>query len=180
MKEAMAVTLTPEEQDLVRRIEFDGLKLRDSEHWHANGALALDLVQSIQNGNAIPAHRWAWFTEPQFNVGGHGSSHLERFEQNGTRGNDVSRHAHFLPYLHYFIYGPNLPGSVIEAFEEKVNACGQVTSGDVIPLAKAARQLARDVGLDRKDAAEEFFKLALELDLGESTGMSIRNQVMKP
>jgi hypothetical protein len=61
-----------------------------------------------------------------------------------------------------------------------VNACGQVTSGDVTPLAKAARQLARDVGLDRKDAAEEFFKLALELDLGESTGMSIRNQVMKP
>jgi len=35
---------------------------------------------------------------------------------------------------------------VISAFHDKVKACGHVTSGDIIPLGKAARELARSDG----------------------------------
>lgn len=179
MKDTFAIPLSPEEEELVRKIEFDGLRRMDPEHWRKNGELALELVRSIQGRNAIPAHRWDWFVEPEYNVGGHGSSHRDIFEKNGTRGNDIARHAHFLPFLHYFIYGPDLPAAVIDAFQAKVDECGMVTSGDVIPLGKTARQLTKNAGLNRKKAAEEFFKLALELDLGEGTGLSVRTQVMR-
>src|SRR5688572_21458511 len=157
MKDTFAISLSPEEEELVRKIEFDGLRLKDREHWLKNGELALALVRSLQGRDAIPAHRWDWFVEPECNVGGHGSSHRDIFEKNGTTGNDIARHAHFLPYLHYFVYGPNMPASVIDAFQSKVDECGMVTSSDVIPLGKTARLLAKNAGLDRRKAAEEFF-----------------------
>lgn len=179
MKDRFKVPLSPEEEDLVRRIEFDAHRLNDREHYLENGDLALNLVRSLQSRKAIPAHRWSWFFEPEYNIGGRGSSRRDIFEKNGTSGNDIARHAHFLPHLHYFIYGPNLLAEVIDAFLSKVDECGNVTSSDVIPLGKTARQLTKNAGLDRKKSAEEFFRLALELDLGAGTGLSIRNQVMR-
>jgi len=46
--------------------------------------------------------------DPAYFVCGHGLSHLQVFEKNGTRGDDVFRHPHFVKYLRYFLYGPDL------------------------------------------------------------------------
>lgn len=54
-----------------------------------------------------------------------------------------------------------------------------VTSSDVVPHGRFARHQRRNARLDRVNAADEFFKLALELDLGLSTAHSIRKQVMQ-
>ena len=54
MKDTFAITLSPEEQDIVRQIEFRGLQLKDHEHRRANGELALKLVRALQGREAIP------------------------------------------------------------------------------------------------------------------------------
>lgn len=125
---------------------------------------------------AIPSQRIAYFTEPEYCIGGRGSSHKELFARNLRQGS-MLEHPHFLAYLRYFIYGPDLPEHVIGAFAAKVEECGQVTSSDIIPLAKHARHLTRSHGLDPREASEEFYKLALEYGLDSGYAEIIRKQV---
>jgi hypothetical protein len=70
-----------------------------------------------------------------------------------------------LDYLRYFLYGPQLPDSVVESFRERLERCGDITPSDVGPLGMLARKLARAHGLAAHDAADEFYKLALEWGL---------------
>jgi hypothetical protein len=53
-----------------------------------------------------------------------------------------------------------------------------VTSGDVIPIGKFARDLTRQHHLEASDAPEEFFKLCLDmglsLDVAERVMRSVR------
>jgi hypothetical protein len=109
MTEAFVISLNPEEQALIERIEFDALKLTGAEQAKRNGELVLKLVHSLLSRDTIPGHRWSWFVDPEHNARGRRSSRRDAFERNGTRGDDIARHPHFLPYLHYFIYDPDLP-----------------------------------------------------------------------
>jgi hypothetical protein len=173
----LTINLTAEEQELLDQIELDALALKGHAMANRNGELAADLIERLlARQDAIPAHRIAYFTEPEFNIGGRGRSRKERFEQNLTSGS-MYEHPHFLAYLRYFIHGPDLPEEVIENFAAKVEDCGQVTSGDIIPLAKHARQLTRSHGLNARDASDEFYKLALEHGLDSGYAEIIRKQV---
>jgi hypothetical protein len=173
-----AAELTQEEQALLARIDFEPSRTTyDAEAARANGEAALALTTSLVQRKAIPELRLKWFTDPVHNIGGHGSSRQQVFESNGTRGQDILRHPHFLKYLRYFIYGPNLPAAVVEAFEKKVADCDPVTSGDILPLGNLAKQQAHSHGLDPGRAAEEFYKLALECGLDAGEARSIRDAV---
>lgn len=106
-----------------------------------------------------------------------GASHAAVFEKNGTRGEAIFRHSHFLRYLHYFLYGPDLPEDVAAAFRKRVADIGFVTSSDIVPLRAFARQLTLANGLDSGGAAEEFFNLALDCRLELYEARSIRDSV---
>jgi hypothetical protein len=134
----------------------------DPEHWNAVGEAALGLMKSLIARKAIPDVRSKYFTDQDFNVGGRGRSRAEIFEKNGTDGEAIFRHPHFLKYLRYFLYGPDLPPPVIEAFRQKIADMGLVTSSDIVPLGAFSRQLTRAHRLRGVDSAEEFFKLALD------------------
>jgi hypothetical protein len=99
------------------------------------------------------------------------------FKKNGAHGEEIFRRPHFLKHLHYFLYGPDLPPQVIEAFRQKVADIGFVTSSDIVPLGAFARQLTRANKLDASDPAEEFFKLALDCGLALHEARSIRDSV---
>ena len=86
------------------------------------------------------------------------------------------RNPAFLKHLRYFLYGPALPDTVIAAFRQKVMDCGMVTSGDIVPLGDEAKRLTRAHGLEPAQAAEEFYKLALECGL-DGDAKSIRDAV---
>lgn len=102
------------------------------------------------------------------------------FAGNGIRTkDDLFRHPHFLAHVRYFIHGPQLPAGAIRAFRIEVTDRGMITSSDALPLAKAARTITRQHGLRSQDAAEEFYKLALELDVGTSYASTIREYVKK-
>lgn len=173
------VKLTDVETALFVSIQLDAGKLEERNDCLQNGELVLKLVLSLVGRDAIPEHRWRWLNDPEYNIGGLGSSRKDVFERNGTAGDNIPRHAHFLPCLRYFILGPDLPVRVIAAFDERVRICGKVTSSDVIPLGRFARHHARAAGLERRSAGDEFFKLALEYDLGIGCALAIRKQVLR-
>lgn len=176
MMETFAVQLEPVERAVLGQIEFDVLRCVDHVEVERNANLAVQLVQSLVKRSAIPEHR-RYFTDPAYNVGGRGSSNQQIFERNGCRGTDILRHPHFLPYLRYFVLGADLPDDVRDAFKAEVEACGMVTSSDVVPLGKKAKALTRRYGLKPHEARDEFFKLALDCGLAPHTAVFIRDAV---
>jgi hypothetical protein len=173
------VVLTDSEKKLVNRIQFDPLKIEGGvDGVQAVCSAARELALSLLNRKAIPEHRILFFNDPDYNIGGHGSSRKQILERN-LHGKDFLTSVHFLKYLQYFLFGPSLPVPVIDRFGEIVKNCGNVTSGDIIPLGDEAKKLVRKHNLERSDAAEEFYKLALEHGLQEYEARSIRDRVKK-
>ena len=173
------ILLTEAEEVLLARIEFDALKIHGGlEQVNAVCSAARALTLSLLERQAIPGHRIQWFTAPEHNIGGYGTSRKENFERNAN-GADIFSHVHFLACLRYFIFGPQLPAAVIDSFGKAVKACGMVTSGDIIPLGDTAKRLTRDHHLDKDHAAEEFYKLALEHRMVDYEARSIRDRVKK-
>lgn len=171
----MQIELTDEEQEIVGQIELDQMKVRDHEQWKTNSELAFNLITSLLKRKAVPDHRLRYFTDPTYNRGDHGKSRKDRFLANSKTIDTMFRHNNFLAYIRYFIYGPNLPASLIASFAETVKGCGDVTSGDTELLRKEARALARRYGFNRADA-EEFYKMALEF-MWYSYAESVRDAV---
>jgi len=113
-------------------------------------------------------------------IGGRGRSRREVFEGNGTRGPAIFQHPNFVEYLRYFVYGPDLPKPAIEAFQQNLIDCGKPFSlGRGISVGEFARRLTRSHGLQARDAAEEFYKLALECGLDAGDARSVRDAVKK-
>jgi len=172
----LAIELTAEERALLERIKFDPSDIANPDEHHANGDAVVALMKSLNGRKAIPEHRVRYFSDPSFYVGGHGKSHQQIFEKNGCRGDDILRHAHFLPYLRYMLFGADLPQNAINAFASAVADCGQITSGDAIILSTAAKDIARANYRDKR-AAEEFFKLALDAGLEPDVARYVRDAV---
>ncbi|MCU0092202.1 hypothetical protein N8H72_19675 [Pseudomonas koreensis] len=168
------VMLTSEEQELFSSINFK---------WKSHDELrrSLDpmklLATSLLERAAIPDIRIAYFTDPDFNPGGRGKSRKDIFEGNGTSGDDILCHPSFLRHLEYFLCGPNLPSVVIETFKREASCSGYLTGGDINDLTPCARSCVRSNDLNPHDAAEEFFKLAIECGAAPIYAEIIRKSV---
>lgn len=180
MKAPLPVELTAPEQELLKSIEFDLSRNRhDADFARKNGETVLELMRSLIQRKAIPEIRTRVFTDPAFFIGGRGSSHLDVFKRNGTSGDAVFRHPNFLKYFHYFLFGPDLSKPIVEAFCQTVADCAPVTSGDAETFSVKAKELTRRHQLDKSDAAEAFYRLALECDLDEGTARIIRDNIKR-
>lgn len=173
------IDLTPTEQGLWEGIYFPpaGGSI-DSDRLRASMKPARELSRSLIDREAIPPIRWRYFTDPDLNVRGHGKSRRQVFERNGTSGEAILGHPHFFKYLRYFVLGPGLPAPTANALNGLVDECAPVTSGDVDGFCSLARSEVRRRGLERRHAAAEFYKLALEAGLDEGTARMIRDSVM--
>lgn len=171
------IELSQEEKNLVDKIIFEPLQLKDSDTARNNGEAVLRLIQLLSSRHGIPKVRIKYFTDPEFNLGGRGKSKQEIFEKNGNLGDDIFRHPQFLYFLSYFIFGPDLPPKLKDEFVAEVKGCGPITSGDVLPLAKWAKQATTRYGLEPDKAAEEFFKLSIECGINSSYAATISHKV---
>lgn len=175
-----AIELTPDEAALAAAIQFDPHDtLGDTKAFHTNGDLVVQLTESLLARRAIPDQRLSYFCDPEFNIGGRGNSRQEQFMRNVRDHDTMLRHGHFLKYLRYFIYGPNLPEPVMQTFSQAVEECGSITSGDIAPLAAKARTLVRTYRLGTKGVADEFYKLCIDLGMDASDAASIRATVLQ-
>jgi len=174
-----AIKLSAEEQDLVRRIDFTPNTFSPDFHrtLEESCAAAGPLMKSLLKRQAIPPVRWDYFIDPERNIGSK-RSHKGIFEGNGTRGDQIFEHGHFLPYLKYFIFGPDLPLSTIAGFCAIANDSLLTTHMQLDQLRAYVRREVRQQGLDRRHAAEEFYNLAYECDL-ERFARSVREAALQ-
>ena len=169
------VSLTDFEQAVLEKIDF-GFE-GDSEAKKTTLEAAKQLAESLLERRAIPECRLRYFTEPELNTGPGRMSHKEEFKRHGRTDDEILRHPHFLKYLRYFIYGPDLPMATIEGFCKVINDDGGLTSGTESMLLRYVRSEMRSRRLGRRHAAEEFFKLSVELDIESTAGM-LRRQAL--
>lgn len=168
------LVLTGEEQELFSSIKFDW-----NSHDELRGSLepmAL-LTKSLLERGAIPKVRIAYFTDPEFNPGGRGKSRQRVFENNGTCGHEIIRHPHFMKHLEYFLCGPKLPVVAIDNFKKKALSSGYLTGSDINDLTPFARSCVREHRLDPHNAADEFFKLAVECGARPAYADNVRKSV---
>lgn len=174
------IELTEEEAGLLSKID-----LRSHHQNHDEGHAAylnnkepiLALLKSFSARRAVPEVRLSYWNDPNYRSGRIKSSRKGLFERNGRTGADVYTHPHFLEHLRYFLFGSELPDAVIEEFEAKVGNPEWVSSSDIVPIGKAARDLTRRYSLDIAGAPEEFFKLCLDMGLSLSTAESVMRSV---
>ena len=146
----------------------------------ANQEPILALLRSLEARNAIPVQRLRYWGDVAYNPTGRiRTSRKGLFERNGCTGDEIYTHPHFLAYLRYFLYGAELPESVMHEFATRVGEPRWVSSSDAIPLGKAAREIAGRHGLTDYGAPEEFFKLCLDLGLSVDVARTVLRAVKR-
>jgi hypothetical protein len=171
--QSFTIPLEADEAKILKGLSFDPLSFQnDHEGFLRNADLAHQLATSLIERKGIPEHRMRYFTDPEYYPGGRGRSRHDSFVRHGNDDDETLRHPHFLKYLRYFVHGADLPVAIIQQYADAVEHCGMVTSSDIPELGAKARSLARNHGIEGGAAADEFFKLSL--DLGLSAGQSAR------
>lgn len=175
--ECSALALRPEEQALLDSIDLhpEG-RPHDAGRTQENGRRIAELMRLLRLREAIPAHRWAVFADAALIPGRRRAAPLAEFRSRIQGDDAIYAHPHFLKHVRYFLYGPDLPSALQRQFSEAVEACGGVTSGDVLPLGDKARSLARTFGIS-KGRADEFFKLARECGVDPLSASFIEDRV---
>jgi hypothetical protein len=158
------VKLNEKEQTLFDEIQWEIDTIRGGEFPEDNWDKLGELTESLLKRKAIPEIRRRIFDDPEFNPGGHGKSRIDIFHQNGRTNPEIIRHPHFLPWLRYFVEGPDLPEPTIAGFL-KIIEDDHGTEGMVVDQLKTfVRKEVRERGLDRHDAAKQFYRLCVEAD----------------
>ena len=168
------IELTEREIEILSQIKF-----RFTRHEELRSSIMpmAALWNSLYQRSAIPEVRLQYFTDPERNPGGRGKSRMQIFEKNGTTGDEIFSHPHFLKYLEYFIYGPDLPREVITTFNDAKQFSGYLTHGDIDDLVPDARAFVKLAKRNPIDAADEFHKLALECFAQPSGAESMRKLI---
>lgn len=173
------IQLTPEEDELLKTIDFD-LSQSDWEVRTACLNAAAALTESLLERGAIPEIRRRYLTDPELNIGGHRKSRMQGFTDHGLREDAIFRHGNFLRYLRYFINGPDLPEATVAGFRTIVEDDAG-TSGEVLDhLCRFTRSaVRRGLPVERYKVPEEFFKLALECELDLHIAKCVRESAQK-
>jgi hypothetical protein len=176
MKPKPDLALNAEEQALFDQISLDWEPL-DHEAFLQNGERVAALIKSLLARKGIPEARMQYFTNAEYRTGRVKGSHRDLFSRNRNTDEEMVRHPHFLPFLRYFVCGPNLPSSIMREFREQATRHGHVGPSDALELGNFARSETRKYGLAPDDACEEFYKLALDCGIWVSHAQVIRDRV---
>lgn len=131
------------------------------------------LAESVRD--RIPPIRLRYFQDPALCTRRGNGSHCDDFKMHGLTEKEIVKHPGFTDFLRYFIYGPDLPARTIQGFCKILN--DDLGSSGMVgrQLRKFVRAEVRGCRFDRvigADAAEEFFKLGIELGVDALSGFS--------
>lgn len=166
------IELAEHEVALLKQIDFNQ---RSHESLRRSCAASAKLMPLLLQRKAIPAQRLRYFDDPELNDGN--KSRMQVFEGNGTSGADIFGYGNFLLHLRYFIHGAELPQHIKVEMTTLVGDPSNFTSGDLEPIRKLARQLARSSGLGASSAGK-FFQLMNDVGLSPNDADSVRRAVL--
>lgn len=170
------ILLTDEERDLVDKIDLRCPLPREADQraiFLANEKPVIELLRLLDEREAIPRQRIAYWTDPDYKPGQTKGSRKQMFERNGNVGDEIYTHPHFVPYLRYFLYGADLPQGAIDEFEEQVGDVRGFSGSDILGLTKKTRELVRKY--DLRSHADEFYQLTIDNGLSRYSAESVRN-----
>ena len=165
----LRISLTPGEELYLTEIDFELPSSHDAQQLSLNAACAL--AKSLVARGGVPKIRWLYFIDPALNMG-ETRSRKQLVEETLIDPSAVLLDPRFLPVLHYWVFGPQLPPDVINWF---LVAAAQHT--DLRLLRRSLRQAVRDHGLRPGEICEEFYKLGLEAGLHAEAAWSLRNAI---
>lgn len=173
------VELLPQEMELLKNLgDFSINTKEDIEVRKAMLKSSKELSNSLLNRNAIPKPRLRYFSDPKCNLSNPRISHEQIFEDNGKKGSAILEDPSFLKYLKYFIYGPNLPESLLsELYRIKAESFYDDDFKDLALL--HIRSYFKRSSLTAKELSEEIYKACLDLEIEDIFSVQIRNSVMK-
>ena len=166
------IELAEHEVVLIKQIDFNR---QSHESLKRSCEASAKLMPLLLQRKAIPAQRLRYFDDPELNDGK--KSRMQVFEGNGTLGTAIFGHGNFLPHFRYFIHGAALPEHIKVEMTKLVGDPSDFTSGDLEPIRKLARQLARSSGLGASSAGK-FFQLMNDIGLSPSDADSVRRTVL--
>jgi hypothetical protein len=156
------IKLNKKEQKLFDAIQWEFPDTIRGGEWPKDNCENIgQLAESLIKREAIPKLRRRMFDDPDLNPGGYGKSRLQGFRNNGNSDSEILRHAHFMPWLSYFILGPDLPEPTIQGFLKIIEDDDGLEINVVDQLKKYVRKETRAMGRDNH-AEQEFFRLCHE------------------
>lgn len=178
----MHISLTDTEQDILSNIKLNANDIESPDDCKRNGDHVTRLMHSLLARDAIPGHRWKYWTDPEYNPGVQ-RSRKGIFEKNDRYGDEIYGNVHFLNHLKFLLYGPDLPDEIISEFSDKVVSFQPVTSGDYEPIGNYAKELIRRYRLipdkhHRVDIADKFYHLCIEIDPWAGIEDYVRQTIM--
>lgn len=137
----------------------------------------LELYTSLFNRDAIPKIRLKYFDDNSYSISK--TSIKQHFIKNGNKEADIYKHPNFFKYLYYFINGANLNIDVKNRFSLFLGELGDITSGDYEDIINFLKREKRKNTLDKKDYAEEVFKLLIESGIEMYNSKEIRKALLR-
>lgn len=177
----LVVELLPEENELLKELGDFSIDLNeDYEVRQARLNCSKQLATSLLNRNAIPKPRLGYFSDPKHNLSNPKKSRKQIFEDNGTKGDLMLKvkDPNFLKHLKYFIFGPNLPESLLlELYQIKAKTFYDDEFKEKALL--FIRSYFKSSRFTAGALSDEIYKLCLDLEIEEGYAIQIRNSVMK-
>jgi hypothetical protein len=175
----MDVDLNDQELSLWNQISNYQFKLGDHEENDKQSNLQKQLTHSILKRKIIPPRRLAFFTDPELRAGHGNGSWQEIFESNGTRGDEIFEHPHFLPFLKYFISGAELTTELKQGAQHLYEKTAfKQDYPDLLYTLATQRKYLPINKWEMNNYAEEIYKLLLDFNVPSYNAKTIRTKVM--
>lgn len=129
---------------------------------------------------AIPENRLKYFTDRAYQFGRVKRSRKEIFESNGTKGESIFEHPHFLKYLTFFIEGANVSQDIYE-FAKTIKETNQFQDeaiSEIFEYIKQRNYVPKELKAQNK-FADEIFKLVVDLGFEPDFCIIIRKKLIK-
>jgi hypothetical protein len=173
------IDLTADEERVLAQIKFPArgvaLECDDGER---NGELVAELIHALLNRKGIPEVRLRYYADSEYNPSHPKTSRREFFLRNAGNDEAAYRHPHFLKYLHYFVYGADLPEKIKGLFQETASESFVKPQN----LVDRVRWLIRSSDIERYprdyELHDKFYQLALDCECFEGDARRVRSTVM--
>lgn len=173
------IELTSEEENLFETAQ----RLNSYNEFHINSRAihaAHGMMLLLFKRDGIPDNLINFFIEPKYQIGGLKKSRKAIFESNGTSGNDIFKHPHFIKCLIFFVNSANICKELYEFSIDamKRNHFQGEARDEIIDMIKTKYSKYSNKEQGRK-FGEEVFKLAVDVGFESNYCQDIYNTVIK-
>lgn len=176
------VELTPREAEYADQIasyDVGSFEFNECDYGRTMKACK-KLTESLLKRDVIPQHRIKYFTNAEYNLGRGNKSRKYYFEEILNGKGDILEHQDFLKYLDYFINGSKLTQEFKEKLQKVKDECAYDSDfpDESYTIIRAHFRKNTD-NIQKKDFANEVFKLCLDMGLSLYVSSRVQEKLMR-